>query len=94
MTTAKVRAGWTVNLISDAGREKELAEIARFVPISLDVEALVGKPIAITAYYESGDKSVSVKCESEDVLQKATNVPTDANEIAKQCSKVADSGFA
>ena len=93
VTTAKVRAGWTVNLISDAGREKELAEIARFVPISLDVEALVGKPIAITAHYESGDKRVSVKCESEDVLQKATNVPTDANEIAKQCSKVADSGF-
>ena len=93
VTTAKVKVGWTVNLISDAGREKELAEIARCVPISLEVKALVGKPLEISAYYKNGGKSVSVRCESEDVLQAATNVPTDANEIAKQCSKVADSGF-
>lgn len=93
ITTAKVKTGWTVNLISDAGREKELAEIARSVPISLEIKAHAGKPLAIAAYYKNGEKSVSVKCESEDVLQAATDVLTGVNEIAKQCSKVADSGF-
>ena len=93
VTAAKVKPGWTVNLISDAEREKQLSEAVRFVPISLKVKALKEKPLQITAYHKSGDKSAAVTCESEDVLQAANNAPTDANEIAKQCRKVADSGF-
>lgn len=93
VTAAKVKPGWTVNLISDAEREKQLAEAVRFVPVSLKVKALKGKNLQITACYKSGDKSAAVTCESEDVLQAANNSPTDANEIAKQCRKVADSGF-
>lgn len=93
ITTAKVRKGWGVNLISDAQREKELSDAKRFVHIKMQIEATVGNPLSITAEYEKDGKTVSVTCKSSEALQKATNAPMDANGIGKQCSKTADSGF-
>lgn len=93
ITTAKVKVGWEVRLISDACREKELQDAKRFVPVKFEVQALSGKPLRIVAASVRSGVEISASKESSEELQKAINAPTGEEEIAKQCGKTGDSGF-
>lgn len=93
ITTAKVKRGLDVNLIACAEREKQLLATKRFVPIRLEVSALCDNPLCIKGIYNDGVEDICVEAKSQDVLQSAINAPMSEEDIAKQCSKTADSGF-
>ncbi len=93
ISTAKVKSGLSVNLISDAQREKQLLQNKRSVGISMQVTALCGEPLCIKATYSDDDKYVEATAMSDAPLEKAQNAPASSDDIAKQCSKMADSGF-
>lgn len=93
ISTAKVKKGWNVNLISDAQREKQLAQAKRSVGITMSVTALYDKPLCIKAEYADGKEIIEASAYSDSLLEKAQNAPVSQEEIVKQCSKTADSGF-
>lgn len=92
-TTAKLKRGWRVNLITDAELEKQLLAKKRNVKISLDVKALVGDKLCVKAVCKEYGAPIFVEAQSDSVLDKAINAAMDAVSIASACSKVADSGF-
>lgn len=90
VTKTAVRVGDGVNLTLNSVAEDEALAVKRLVPVSMQVKALAGKPLEITACTADGNKYTA---KSDNPLEKATNIPTSVEEIEKQCSKVADSGF-
>lgn len=93
ISTAKVKSGLSVNLICDAQREKQLLQAKRSVKINVQVSALCGEPLCIKAIYSDGNEFVEATAVADTPLEKAQNAPTSRDEIKKQCSKTADSGF-
>ncbi len=93
ITKTLVKAGNTVNLTLDSNAEKDALEAKRLISINMSVRALVNKPLEIKVSTKIEDAFVECSVSSENVLEKATNVNTGAEEIINQCSKAADSGF-
>lgn len=93
VTKTKVKAGWQVNLISDAKQDEELLRVQKVVPIRLEVVAKVGLPLAIRAIFDRDGGQIEVEKRTEQNLEKALNAPMGANDVATACSKVGDSGF-
>lgn len=93
VTKTAVKPNWSVNLTLDSEAERSALETTRSVPIELDVVALSGKPLEVRASAQVKGERIEFYASSENPLEKATNVPTSKEEIEKQCSKVADSGF-
>ena len=93
VTKTQVKAGYTVNLTLDSEDEKLALSKVRKVPVKLKVDANIASPLVVTASAEVNGKAVEYKASSDNPLEKATNAPTRKEEIALQCSKVADSGF-
>ena len=93
VTKTAVKAGYTVNLTLDSVSEGEALAVTRTVPVALKVRAICGEPLEVRAEANVNGKEIVFSAQSENALEKATNKPTEASEIATQCSKVADSGF-
>lgn len=93
VTKTQVKAGYTVNLTLDSEDEKRALSEVRKVPVRLKVDANIGSPLVVTASAEVNGKAVEYEASSDAPLEKATNAQTSKEEIALQCSKVADSGF-
>ena len=93
VTKTAIKPNWTVNLTLDSETEKAVLAKTRYLPINLAVSALSGKPLTVKAWAEVGGEKVEYTARSASPLEKATNIPTGEQEIALQCSKVADSGF-
>ncbi|MDE6302200.1 MAG: DUF3656 domain-containing protein, partial [Clostridia bacterium] len=85
VTKTRVNVGWAVHLISTM--EKSIND--KKLAIELGVTALVGKPLSMTATAGDGIKV----CVTGDVCERAKTAPVSADDIAKQASKTADSGF-
>ena len=93
VTKTAIKPNWAVNLTLDSEEERSALEVARRVPVRLEVIALQGKPLEVKASAKIDGENIEFAAYSENPLEKATNVPTSKEEIALQCSKVADSGF-
>lgn len=92
VTKTEVRKGWSVNLIASSEQEQEALSQKRVVAIDMRVVARVGEPLQIEARY-NGDTHIAVKKVAELPLEEARQAVMSADDIAKQCSKVGDSGF-
>lgn len=93
VTKTAVKQGWAVNLTLDSEEEKIALARERKVEAKLFVRAKVGEPLEIKATSIVQGKSIEFSAQSGNLLEKATNAPTNKDEIAAQCTKVADSGF-
>lgn len=88
-TKHKLRKGYTVNLILDSVMEEELLQQQKQMPISVTINASVGKPM--TAVLSTQETSISHA--SSFVLESAKNAPTTVQEITAQFAKLGDTNF-
>ena len=93
VTKTEVKVGYTVNLTLDSKTESEALAKERLVLVKISVRALQNRPLEVKASASVDGKQIEFVATSENPLEKATSTPTSKEEIAKQCSKVADSGF-
>lgn len=92
VTKTEVRKGWSVNLIASSEQEAEALSQRRVVTIDMHVVARVCEPLQIEAEY-NGNTHIVVKKVADQPLEEARQAVMSADDIAKQCSKVGDSGF-
>ncbi len=81
-TTQKIKAGDSLNLISDAVREQEMASFIKKRHIKIEICAVVDKPI--TAHFNIDGQSVKVTGE---ILQKAQKQPLTKKDFLDNFSK-------
>ncbi len=93
VTKTDVRKGWSINLIASSEQEAEVLSQKRVVGIEMHVVARVGDPLQIQAEYKGGNGHIVVEKRAEQPLEKARQAVMSADDIAKQCGKVGDSGF-
>lgn len=93
VTKTEVRKGWSVNLIASSEQETEALSQKRALGIEMQVVARVGEPLQIQAEYKNNNAHIVVKKVAEQPLEEARQAVMSADDIAKQCSKVGDSGF-
>lgn len=93
VTKTEVRKGWSVNLIASSEQEAEALSQKRVVGIEMQVVARVGEPLQIQAEYKCNNAHIVVKKIAEQPLDRARQAVMSADDIAKQCGKVGDSGF-
>ena len=92
VTKSRLKVGWKVRLISSDTQEKALLSSKREVYIDLDIEAIAGKPLCISASCEVDGRCVTV-CESGSVCEGAKTSPASEDELRTQAVKTANSGF-
>lgn len=85
--SAKVKDGMIVCRTSSVTLTNEILSAKRTIPVQAKFVAKVGQCAELTL--TSGD--VCVVCKSDFIVQKATNAPTNEQEIAKQLQKTGDS---
>ncbi|MDE6060059.1 MAG: U32 family peptidase [Clostridia bacterium] len=92
VTKSRLQAGWKARLISSEIQEKELLKSTRFVPIELEIEAEVGKPLSISASC-GVDKEVVTVCECGGICERAKTSPVSEDDLRAQAVKCQTAGL-
>lgn len=93
ITKTKIEPQWQVNLIASAAQERDIASSERTVGIDMQVTAMSGERLEITAIYKNKDVCIKSTAVSDQSLERAVNAAMNAEDIEKQCRKCGGSGF-
>lgn len=85
----KVKVGDDITITTDSRLEDEISKVKILLPVKVDGSFLVGKKAEITA----SRKGVTVKVESDFVLEKAKNSPLTEAELTDNLSKCGEMPF-
>lgn len=92
VSSAYVKKGWNVNLISDKEAEEKALSVKKLLGIKIDVLAEAGLPLEIEMSYERGGENIKTVQRGE-VCERAKNAPIDEKSIKQQIEKLSEFSF-